>query len=79
MKRIFAVILMLVVCGAVLAQNIILREGQFVGYKFVPRSWDFSRGDGPTITVMIDPYGTMTVLEDHVYVGTRYDSCVVAE
>jgi len=79
MKRIFVLILMLAVCGVVLAQGITIHHGQFIGYKFVPRSWDFQRADGPTITVIVDPHGTMTVLEDGAFVGQRYDSCQVAD
>jgi len=81
MKRISIVLLaaLLVYACAAVAQGVTIREGQAVVYKFVPRSWEFARADGPTITVIMDPAGTLTVLENGVFIGQRYDSCQVAE
>ena len=79
MKRLLIAALLVALAFAAYAQGITLRDGQSVAYKFLPRHWDFIRADGPTISVIVDPAGTITVLENGAFIGQRYDSCVVAD
>ena len=70
MKRLLIVTLLLSGCAVAVAHNM---------PKFQAATWDFQRVDGPTISVIIDPNGNMTVLEDNNYLGQRYEACRVLD
>ena len=66
MKKLLVMVLLLLSCAIAWGHNV---------PKFQATFWDFQRPDGPTITVAIDPNGTMTVLEDNQFIGQRYEGC----
>jgi len=81
MKRKLQWLLIVLLCFTVsiVMAEVIIHPGQMVIYRFEAKSWEFQRADGPTLTVIIDPAGTLTLLENGMFVGQRYNSCQVAD